>query len=155
MKSNIESQFVPYQQAVELKELGFDEPCLAHLIGFGDGTLENGSYTINHQQVFYPNDNTTSDDKAEELGLYPFVICGVPFYQKAFRWFREKYCLKSGINTANSNWSLWSFNIERKDWTFLFYSGLTERNYFNSYEEAELAALVKLIEIVKNQNLIR
>ena len=27
----MEKEFVPYEQALELKELGFDEPCLAYL----------------------------------------------------------------------------------------------------------------------------
>ena len=49
----MDKEFVPYEQALALKELGFDEPCLAHLIGFGDGTIENGKYVINYQQVFY------------------------------------------------------------------------------------------------------
>ena len=70
-------EFIPYEQALALEELGFNEPCLAHLIGFGDGTIENDRYKINQQQMFYSND-TSPDDKAEELGLHAFVICVVP-----------------------------------------------------------------------------
>jgi len=98
-------EFIPYEQALELKTLGFDEPCLAHLIGFGDGTIENGKYVINYQQVFYPNDFIKSDDKAEELGLHPFGICKVPLYQQAFRWFREKHDLQaSNIMFSNGKY---------------------------------------------------
>jgi hypothetical protein len=140
MTENYEKDFVPYEQALALKELGFDEPCLAHLIGFGDGTIENGLYKINQQQVFYPNDYTSSDDKAEELGLHPFGMCGVPLYQQAFRWFREKYGYYYPIHrtTNNTNQVLYSIGP---------YAG----DYF-TYEEAELACLVALIKIVKKQN---
>ena len=107
-----EKEFVPYEQALELKELGFDEPCLAHLIGFGDGTIENGKYVINYQQVFYPNDFIESDDKAEELGLHPFGICGVPLYQQAFRWFRDKYNLKDKYGVFPHHTIMFNYIIE-------------------------------------------
>jgi len=140
----MENEFVPYQQSLELEELGFDEPCLAHLIGFGDGTTENGRYKINQQQVFYPNDYTTSDDKAEELGLYPFGMCGVPLFQQAFRWFREKHNLKSCIMFRTSM----EDSKEYYDWLIKGQEVLYR--HFKNYEEAELACLIKLIEIVKD-----
>jgi hypothetical protein len=142
------NEFNPYEQALALKELGFDEPCLAHLIGFGDGTQENGLYKIKQQQVFYPGDYASSDDKAEELGLHPFVICGVPLFQQAFRWFREKYKLEAIVQKAD-DFSWYKFTI-------YFYlsdsKGFVDSYHeFNTYEEAELACLIKLIEIVKNK----
>ena len=94
----INKEFCTYEQALALKQLEFEEPCLAHFIGFGDGTKENGKYKIIQQQVFYPNDYIKLDDKAEELGLHSFYICGVPLKQQVFRWFREKYNLLSYID---------------------------------------------------------
>jgi hypothetical protein len=138
-------EFVPYEQALELVNLGFDEPCLAHLIGFGDGTKENGRYKINQQQVFYPNDYTSSDDKAEELGLYPFGMCGVPLYQQAFRWFRENYEYIPHV-IRNSTSGKYSWKIDDR-YSYVDYTA----DIFNTYEEAELACLIKLIEIVKNK----
>jgi hypothetical protein len=143
-------EFIPYEQALELEEIGFNEPCLAHLIGFGDGTKENGLYKIKQQQVFYPGDYASSDDKAEELGLHPFVICGVPLYQQAFRWFREKYGLHPHF----------CFFTDEKLWNVDIYAYLKEYGLktdpctmkFKAYEEAEYACLNKLIEIIKNNN---
>jgi hypothetical protein len=148
----MEKEFVPYKQALELKELGFNEPCLAHLIGFGDGTKENGKYKINQQQVFYPNDYISSDDKAEELGLYPFGMCGVPLYQQAFRWFREKYDLQCWPEVTGSN--RYSCRYDGNDETGKRWVGyLKDYNgqsvLYSKYEEAELACLIKLIKIVK------
>jgi hypothetical protein len=145
-------EFILYEQALALKELGFDEPCLAHLIGFGDGTKENGKYKINQQQVFYPNDYISSDDKAEELGLYPFGMCGVPLYQQAFNWLRKKYDIDHIIYP----------HVEcfKRSYLANIYIGLEQKNMknenmvsirFYTYEEAELACLKKLIEIVKKK----
>jgi hypothetical protein len=135
-------EFTPYDRALKLKELGFNEPCLANLIGFGDGTKENGRYKINYQQVFYPNDYTSSDDKSEELGLYPFGICGVPLSQQAFRWFREKYFIVGYIVPKNGKYTYYIISNNIK----------TEMNGFKTYEEAELACLDKMIEIVESKN---
>jgi hypothetical protein len=62
-------EFIPYEQALELKELGFNEEC------FGFYTLEG---------CYFPN--TT------ELNSLSYA-CASPLYQQAFRWFREKHGL--------------------------------------------------------------
>jgi hypothetical protein len=59
----MEKEFIPYKQALALKELGFDEPCIAI-----HGYL--GLYI--------------STDEGH---------LKAPLYQQAFRWFREKYGL--------------------------------------------------------------
>jgi len=146
----MKNEFTPYEQALELEEIGFNEPCLAHLIGFGDGTKENGLYKIKQQQVFYPGDYASSDDKADELGLHPFVICGVPLYQQAFRWFREEYNLASHIATY------WQHDWNNYSYQYYFVEDKIEWNgieHYKTYEEAELACLIKLIEIVKQPKL--
>ena len=150
----LEKEFVPYEQALALKELGFNESCLAHLIGFGDGTIENGKYVINYQQVFYPNDFIESDDKAEELGLHPFGICGVPLYQQAFRWFRKKYNIDAWVQpfVAQSKKNIPYLPDESYGY-FIFKDGVfvCDKVDLLEPEEAELACLIKLIEIVKNK----
>jgi hypothetical protein len=65
---DIEKEFIPYKQALALKELGFDEPCL-------------GRYW--HEEFKLIN-----IDKQFEV---PHYACSAPLYQQAFRWFREKY----------------------------------------------------------------
>ena len=137
-------EFCTYEQALASKELGFNEQCMAHLIGFGEGTKENGKYKINQQQVFYPNDYISSNDKAEELGLYPFGMCGVPLYQQAFRWFREKYKLHNGIYPYYDE-----YEFQIKD--FRLPTNTPINGGLMKYEEAELACLIKLIEIVKTK----
>jgi hypothetical protein len=69
-------------------------------------------------------------------------LLSAPLYQQAFRFFRENHDLY--INVTR-------YNDEGED-KFLYYidSGDVEEE-FNTYEEAELACLIKLIEIVKQQ----
>ena len=122
-------EFVPYEQALELKELGFDEPCFAW---FGP----TGKF----------NDWDTTDTIA-------------PLYQQAFRWFREKYKLNGEVNHLPN---VEKYGIITSDMAGMkpkdlsknenFERGKTVTNNFvkyETYEEAELACLEKLIEIVK------
>ena len=115
----IKNEFIPYEQALALKELGFDEPCFGHY-------WENLFYyeTTHHHPSTMPNSPES---------------CLAPLYQQAFRWFREKYGYYYPIHriTNNTNQVLYSIGP---------YAG----DYF-TYEEAELACLIKLIEIVKNK----
>jgi hypothetical protein len=63
-------EFIPYEQALELEKLGFDEPCFG-VYATKDGYVRKSAY--------------------DEIG-------NAPLYQQAFRWFREKYDLFSYID---------------------------------------------------------
>jgi hypothetical protein len=130
----MEKEFVDYTEALELKELGFDGPCC----GYYDHLIKEL--------------DDISSEVCERLCKHDTHI-KAPTYSQAFRFFREKYRLKGGIDTADMIWSKWSFNIELKGSSYILYSGLTEKIYFNSYEEAELECLRKLISIVKEKQL--
>jgi hypothetical protein len=89
----MEKEFVPYQQALELKELGFDEPC------FGKIYADGGS-----EQLSYPYKNS------DQIGKV--TSCSAPLYQQVFRWFREKYNAhiypqKFTENTWHVSWGDW------------------------------------------------
>ena len=131
-------EFIPYEQALELKELGFDEPCL----GFYDG---KGS-----TQLYFNNKRDASGDfipfvKSERLTWF-----GTPTFSQAFRWFREKYRLHRHICYFEDT-QVWHGDLYR-----LANGGLMntpmELTGYKTYEEAEVTCLQKLIEIVKNQN---
>ena len=125
------SDFLPYQESLILhEELGFNEPCYA-------------VYSEHDQTRVYDNDSI------KEGKIIPALL-----YQQAFRFFREKY----GLFVAPSAISyeggphLWFFEINSTTIPFGTDLGITDD--FNTYEEAELACLIKLIEIVKNKNKI-
>ncbi len=115
-------EFVPYEQALLLKELGFDEICIA--------TYDEDEYFefLDFEQSYY---------------TIPSKLIQAPLYQQAFRWFREKYQIDSWIY-PNLN-GLYSISNVRRG------VGLGKVSEYQTYEEAELECLIKLIEIVKNK----
>ncbi len=124
-------EFIPYEQALELKELGFDEPCFA--------TYEFGKIHINEFK----------NDCPYELCLKTKVFPATTFSQ-AFRWFREKYDLFGCIDLQVCTPSHWFIRIDKIEINDYLYHSEDEHLRFNTYEEAELACLKKLIEIVKS-----
>ena len=104
-------EFVPYELALKLKQLGFDEPCIAT-----HGYLE-----------LYIN---TDDGHLK-----------APLFQQAFRWFREDLTCDSWIrpNLVIDGPKIYQFLINDK----------LDDEWYETYEEAELACLTKLIELVE------
>jgi hypothetical protein len=87
-------EFIPYEQALELKELGFDEPCLAY-------------YNINDELTFtiIVSQNTNSFWLAN-----PNNIISAPLYQQAFRWLHEQLDMKGVMPTTDLDYRLQMLN---------------------------------------------
>jgi hypothetical protein len=141
----MEKLFVPKAQSIQLRELGFDEPCLAFYNGkFLDLGVWDRRYPVG--------------EKRKEIGECPQA----PTFAQAFTFFREKYELRNSItdfidDTTGIDWDYEIAIIgtdldEKGNYTPLVdYSTDDETRKFKTYEEAELACLDKLIEIVKNK----
>ena len=122
-------EFVPYELALELKQLGFDEPC------FG---------------VYATKDGYVRKSAFDENG-------DAPTYSQAFRWFRYKYwytalILCDGFQIVmqiSTSKTLDSKTGEYKN----NYSTQTYHKEIGlkSYDESELACLKKLIEIANGK----
>jgi hypothetical protein len=123
-------EFVSYEIALELKELGFDEPCFGW---YQDKTLRI-DVNANQSIKFH-----------EHLGRFKGCFLA-PTFSQAFRWFREKYNIVSEINVySTTDGYSFSFKILCKKYTEF----IEANNAWVTYEEAELSCLKKLIEIVK------
>jgi len=92
-------EYLPFEQALEMKELGLNEDAFGYL------AIEGTSVQL-------------------------------PLYQQAFRFFREKYNLHSHIEYSKGFYEYWI---------------LLDVIGYDTYEEAELACIKKLIEIAKNR----
>jgi hypothetical protein len=117
-------QFVNYKQSLQLKELGFEEPCFARYIKkeFKYGAL--GGVT-NFTKEY---DNQIS----------------APLYQQVFEWFREKYNI--------DGWVVPCKNLDdEKSYTFIIdlLNYIEEMTEYNTYNEAEIACINKLIELIQ------
>jgi hypothetical protein len=134
----MEAEFIPYEQALALKELGFDEPCI-------------GFYTTKSTFV---SDYKVTKLQIDSLGLEK--CCLAPLYQQAFRWFRKKYNLDGSMSVDVWNKKTTSYRITGGIKGIIeadSYGGLydIDSKDYDTYEEAELECLLKLIEIVKEK----
>ena len=133
----MKNEFVPYDTALALKGLGFDEPCFA---GYSED--ENGS-RLCLMNILSDGLLINAEDEDCE--------CLAPTYSQAFRWFRDKYNMYCPIMPAD----LGKYEEGNPDFQAGIYTrepvDVESLNTFKTYEEAELACLKKLIEII-NQN---
>ena len=143
--------FAPYQQSLELKEIGFDEPCFANYTVIPEDKID--WFTIPEQGIT----NKTSFGSSKNYNSKYFEEEGTisaPTYSQAFRWFREKYMVSPSINIQNDKWSCIIKSTVSSETHISGYIVDTINNgypTFDTYEEAELACLNKLIEIVKDE----
>ena len=75
MQNNIESLFVPYQIALDMKSIGFDEPCLS---GYSKST---------EKLEFYSGPLITKDS---------FTV-DAPLYQQCWRWLYQKLDIEKDV----------------------------------------------------------
>lgn len=129
----MEKEFVIYELALRMKQLGFDEPCMAYYVETEfTATSDAKLFLINRNDTIIHNNSTyLSND------IYEGVI-SAPTWQSAFRWFREKYQLHSYIEGA---YPWFRFYINSEDDRY-------ESHKHLSFEESEMACLEKLIEVV-------
>jgi hypothetical protein len=128
-------EIIPFEEALELKKLGYrgktntyyfksDEvKAIRFATEVGD-TIDWNEPSLDEGQMLYDN------------------YVAAPLYQQAFRWFREKHNLIGWIE----KYPLQNiYVLELPKCTF------DESPFHKTYEDAELACLKKLIEIVKNK----
>ena len=124
-------EFVPYEQALALKELGFDEMCMGKFIPYFS---ESGWLLEINERLQYSTNSLLGQGFS------------APLYQQAFRWFRERYKLE-GITQCAEERVWYKFGI------YQLYGDckimISAKLEFKTYEEAELECLKKLIQIVK------
>ena len=116
-------EFINYQEAKDLKELGFNEKCAAHYLGEEREDLEL-------KWEIYRN-----------LSINTSNLIQAPTYGQAFRWFRKKYNMFHSI--GNTNISVYHTPVHKHHTTQMIQG-------CKSFEEAELETLKTFIEYAKN-----
>lgn len=126
----LEKDFVPYEEALALKELGFDERCFA-------------VYFNPTQQLYFDKNINEFNKDVRTLA---------PTFSQAFRWFREKYNIDAWVQPFVSEKQNGKPFLPDESYVYyIFKDGVYVNDAVNflNYEEAELACLEKLIEITK------
>ena len=132
----MEKEFVPYDLALELKELGFAETCF--------GTID---------QIGYIH---VKGSKSSPRGSMMYNTIDCPTFSQAFRFFREQLLLDSCIIPywfidGEYKVKKYTYSIEPSNrFDEYFYCDSDE---YDTYKDAELECLKKLIELAKEQNI--
>ena len=92
----MKKEFVRHEISLELKQLGFDDPCI-------------GKFYYNQLEI---GGIWTNNDFKED----PDIFISAPLYQQVFRWFREKYGVytrpeKFDEKTWWVEWGHWNSSI--------------------------------------------
>jgi hypothetical protein len=132
----MEKEFVPHEQALALKELGFDQKTFGHCF------TNTGEFQFRHMQYDYCfNTDAHKNTFWEEL-------ISAPTFSQSFKFFREKYNLIGLLEGGYDNGK----NI----FTYVIWDDFKDNSvdiYYETYEQAEFELLKKLIEIAKENKL--
>ena len=127
-----DKDFVPYNQALELKQLGFDEDCF-------------GYYDTEGLQIKYDVSNPTNKNSLfTEHSITNNPKVSATTFSKAFRFFHEKYDLHNGIYPYYDG-----YEFQIKD--FRLPTNAPINGGLMKYEEAELSCLCRLIEMAHHE----
>jgi hypothetical protein len=126
----MEEEFISYEQALALKQLGFNEKCLSRYCVVNEWEKPTG-------EILFQNIDCNLSER---------FLVKVPLKQQVFRWFREKYDLHHIVI-----WDSDTNNFDAGLFGELVTPFLEKDTIFSTYEEAENACIDKLIEIAKQQ----
>ena len=129
--------FVPCFESSVLKNLGFDEPCIAYYDYYNYyNHNKNVDLIINVDPKNKKNKNSVFDkiySKNQKISA--------PLLRHAFRWFREEWNLVSWVYKTKTE--RYYINIISDEF-------VKTKIYYSSYEDAEKACLTELIMIALN-----
>lgn len=119
----MELQFVTFEQAKCLRELGFPQDTSIQDV-YGDGEL---------RRCFYPEDCTWYRD-----------IVTAPSLELAANWLREEKLIHIFITHLNADTNWWEYNIETINGDFVDHGKM-----YKSYDEALSAGIDSIIKLLK------
>ena len=130
----MEKQFIPYELALELKKLGFDEPCF----GCYDYEKELVLFQELEDKTFWRNKNIPECEVAS------------PLFQQAFYWFRDVMLLDNFIIPywfidGEYKVKKYTYSIEPSNRFDEYFD--CDSDQYDTYEEARLECLKRLIEL--------
>lgn len=157
-------EFIPYEQALKMKELGFTakcfalwshyhhwDPVLSKMSSVTPPVLVSSKFNLNQNEhcIAYVNNSNYFVGVAESRptctqGIEDIAhpVAAAPTFQQAFRWFRNNYGCNGVVEGDRKN-----------GFEFCIYTDtdyyIKPSNNYDTYEEAELELLNQLIEIVK------
>ncbi|HWY33828.1 MAG TPA: hypothetical protein VNX68_04235 [Nitrosopumilaceae archaeon] len=167
----MEREFILYDDAIAMKELGFDEPCFAHFVMKDNAPLRLYSEWLSRDfwkgkhivelDIINERFMSRSVNKRSESAYWKKVWkeqCLAPTYHQAFRWFRDKYDITVSINRNRKYKSLTRYEVKidkktklekKPDRSTKLDFDIYFLDYCDTYEESELQCLKHLIDVAK------
>lgn len=131
----MKEQFVTFEIALKLKELGFNEPCIAYYVVTKDKFI----YDINKVLNYYTGKGNFLGEKCYSA----------PLWQQVIDWFREKHNLYINIEPRIDK--TWEYSISKLNDGLLFGSKSLYMNAGLNYHTAREQAILKTIELIKEK----
>lgn len=131
----MKEQFVPYEQALKLKELGFDEECFTY--------FKNGIIDLDDEGILEIYKNYDAHNDIDEY-------ISSPLWQQAFDWFRDVMLLDNFIIPywfidGEYKVKKYTYSIEPSNRFDEYFD--CDSDQYDTYEEARLECLKRLIEL--------
>lgn len=131
----IEKEFIPYEQAFKLKELGFDEECFTY--------FKNGIIDLDDEGILEIYKNYDAHNDIDEY-------ISSPLWQQAFDWFRDVMLLDNFIIPywfidGEYKVKKYTYSIEPSNRFDEYFD--CDSDQYDTYEEARLECLKRLIEL--------
>lgn len=151
----MEKEFIPYEIALKLKELGFNGDCFAIWSGFDEINFSTTDKVRLYSSKFRINDTQSATFYINDFNSLSSRV-SAPTFSQAFRWIKDKYGYfqlfdyQHGDSKINKGFFFNIINTNNEDF---FFPSDFEYVIYKTYEEAELECLKKLIEIVNNGNI--
>jgi len=145
----MKEQFVTYEIALALKELGFDEPCMAY---WRDGINDL-------QPVLLSNFVLDHSRTVSYRQIKKSIEIVAPLWQQVIDWFRNTRNIHIEIRDYQE------YKVDNYAYRLVFLKDSTYRNkavekvgmiinqvYYFTYEKAREQAIIEVIELLKQQN---
>ena len=141
-------EFIPYTEALELKELGFDESCFAIWSG-----IDELNFSITDTIRLYSSAFSINGTQSSKFYINDFnsLRVAAPTFSQAFRWFREKQEIEGFVHKSIEGNYYFVIKRTGNNESNMYEFTKTSPKTFDTYEEAELECLKKLIEIVEQK----
>jgi hypothetical protein len=129
----MEKQFVTYEIALKLKELGFDEPCLTYFHNDNENITDR---TYHLFEYFSPIPITTQQLQSNK-GMENCIAA--PLWQQVIDWFIEKYSIYIDIFRGEFGWH---YAIKRKNKDTIW------ANCLESFQSVREQSILKAITLI-------
>ena len=156
----MEKQFVSFDIALKLKELGFDEPCFAYFTKMKDWMITDykgkpaawQKYNVGNNMYLRTvtdsfGDNLHRDGKFVRNSKFTKAITNVaaPLYQQVIDWFRTKHNLFIELVIDRTAEPKFTYIITRYLGDFNWEESIMSEFLYRTYEESREDAILKAI----------